>query len=100
MIVNERETPEGLLVSVCDGDLLGETFEDGDISLTVTEEFYGGESRDPTQVVEVLRRAAVANIVGNRAVDVAIDADIVDEQHVLAIDGIKHAQVLNLGRMR
>lgn len=99
MIVNERETPEGLLVSVCDADVLGETFEDGDISLTVTEEFYSGTHTDAGGVVESLRRAAVANIVGDRAVDVAIDAGFVHEANVLDIGRTRHAQVLNLARM-
>ena len=39
MILNERDTDEGTLVSVCDPDILGETFENGQISLTVDEGF-------------------------------------------------------------
>ena len=37
MILNERDTDEGLLVSVCDPDIVGETFEDGPVSLTVDD---------------------------------------------------------------
>ncbi|MFB6133059.1 MAG: DUF424 family protein, partial [Halanaeroarchaeum sp.] len=54
MIVSERETDQGLLVTACDPDVLGETFEDGDVSLTVTEDFYGGESVDEEAVVDTL----------------------------------------------
>ena len=43
LLLRERSTPEGLLVSVCDADILGETFEDGSLSLTVDPEFYDGE---------------------------------------------------------
>ncbi|MFD1646989.1 DUF424 domain-containing protein [Haloarchaeobius litoreus] len=97
MILNERHTEEGLLVSVCDPDVLGETFEDGDLSLTVTEEFYAGDEVDEDAVVDSLRRASVANIVGERAVTVAIDAGIVEEANVLAIEDTLHAQLLRLG---
>jgi hypothetical protein len=97
MILNERRTEEGLLVSVCDPDVLGETFEDGDISLTVTEEFYAGEEVDEEAVVDSLRRASVANIVGDHAVRVAIDAGIVEEANVLSIEDTLHAQLLRLG---
>lgn len=96
MIVRERETPQGLLVSVCDDGLIGESFEDGDVSITVTESFYGGESRPEEAVVEALDQAAVANIVGNRSITVAIEAGIVDEDCVLDIGEVRHAQVLNL----
>ena len=96
MIVNERTTEEGLLVSVCDSDVLGETFEEGEFSLTVSEEFYGGEEVDADAVVASLSRATVANIVGTRAVELAIDAGVVDEANVLEVDSTLHAQVLRL----
>lgn len=100
MIVNERETPHGLLVSVCDADILGETFEDGDVSITVTESFYGGDRCDEGEVVDSLERAAVANLVGVQTVELAIEAGIVDERHVLEIGATRHAQVLNMARTR
>ncbi|WP_254532278.1 DUF424 domain-containing protein [Natrinema gelatinilyticum] len=94
MIVNERQTQEGLLVAVCDEDVLGETFEEGDLSLTVTEEFYGGDEVDERTVVESLAQAAVANIVGTRAVELAIEEGFVDEANVLEVGKTLHAQML------
>lgn len=97
MLVTERETPEGLLVAVCDQDVLGETFEEGEISLTVTEGFYGGEEVDAEHVVESLARADVANIVGTRAVELAVEEGFVDEGRVLDVGETRHAQLLRLG---
>lgn len=96
MIVSERQTDQGLLVTVCDPDVLGETFEDGDVSLTVTEDFYGGESLDEDAVVDSLARASVANLVGRQVVELAIDEGYVDETNVLEIDSTLHAQFLRL----
>ena len=97
MIVNERETQEGLLVAVCDDGLIGETFEEGDVSLTVTEEFYGGERVEEAAVVDSLARASVANIVGREAVELAIDEGFVEAGNVLEVESTRHAQVLRLG---
>ncbi|XVH32899.1 DUF424 domain-containing protein [Haloferacaceae archaeon DSL9] len=97
MLVRERETPKGLLVSVCDRDCLGETYEEGEMTLDVTEEFYGGDDAelvDEADVIDSLTRASVANIVGEQAVTTAIDAGLVDEERVLAIGGTMHAQLL------
>ena len=94
MILNERETDEGLLVSVCDAEVMGETFEDGPVSLTVTEEFYGGETVSESAVVDSLARCSVANIVGTESVDVAVEHGFVDEENVLDVDGTRHAQLL------
>ena len=96
MILNERDTEEGLLVSVCDPDVLGETFEDGPVSLTVDEEFYDGDTVDEEAVIDSLARCAVANLVGTEAVSVAIEHGFVDEANVLDIEDTRHAQMLRM----
>ena len=94
MILNERETDEGTLVSVCDPDIMGETFENGDVSLTVDEEFYDGEEVDEQAVVDSLARCSVANLVGTETVSLAIEHGFVDEENVLEIGDTRHAQLL------
>lgn len=94
LLVTERSTPEGLLVSVCDAHLIGETFANHDLSLTVTEEFYGGDPADEASVVESLGKCDTANLVGHTAVAIAIENGFVEEENVLDIDGTRHAQLL------
>jgi len=94
LLLTERDTGKGRLVSVCDADLLGETFENGELSLTVNEEFYEGEPADEQSVVASLAKCSVANIVGEEAVALALDHGIVEEENVLDIDGTRHAQLL------
>jgi hypothetical protein len=98
MLLTERETPEGLLVSVCDPDVVGETFEDGKVSLTVDAAFYedGAEEADADRVADSLARATTANLVGERSVGVAVERGFVDEANVLDLDGTLHAQYLRL----
>jgi len=94
LLLTERDTNEGLLVAVCDADVLGESFADGDLSLTVTEEFYGGDPAGPERIAESLARCTTANLVGHEAVALAIDHGFVDENNVLDIDGTRHAQLM------
>jgi hypothetical protein len=97
ILVSERETSEGLLVAACDSTVLGETFQEGDVSLTVTEEFYGGDALEAEAAVAAIRRADVANLVGTQTVEAAVDAGVVDEETVLAVEDTLHAQLLQLG---
>jgi hypothetical protein len=98
MLLTERETPEGLLVSVCDPDVVGETFENGKISLTVEAEFYaeGAREADADEVADSLARATTANLVGVESVGVAVERGFVDEANVLEFEGTRHAQYLRL----
>jgi hypothetical protein len=94
LLLTERDTDEGLLVAVCDADVIGETFENGEVSLTVEEDFYGGSEAGEQAVVDSLARCSVANLVGTRAVGLAIEHGFVDEANVLDLDGTRHAQLL------
>lgn len=96
MLLQERSTPEGLLVSVCDADVLGETFENGDLSLTVDPEFYDGEEADADAVATSLAEASVANLVGTESVETAIEHGFVEEGNILEFEGTVHAQYLRM----
>ncbi len=101
LVLTERDTKEGLLVSVCDADVIGDTFENGQISLTVTEEFYAPDNAEigvtEERVVDRLAACATANLVGTRTVTLAVEHGFVDEEHVLELPGTRHAQYLRLG---
>jgi len=96
MIVSERQTDQGLLVTACDPDVLGETFEDGPVSIEVSEDFYGGEPVESETVVDALSRASIANLVGTDVVELAIEEGFVDEERVLEVETTLHAQYLHL----
>lgn len=96
MLLRERSTQEGTLVSVCDPDVLGETFENDAVSLTVEPDFYDGEEASAEEVVASLSRCAVANLVGHEAVGLAIEHGFVEEGNVLEFEGTVHAQYLRL----
>ena len=94
LLLTERDTNEGLLVSVCDADILGESFENGQVSLTVEEEFYDGEVAGEQEIVNSLAGCTTANIVGTEAVSLAVEHGFVDEENVLDLGETRHAQLL------
>ncbi len=94
LLLTERDTDEGVLVSVCDADILGESFENSDVSLTVEEAFYDGEEAGEQEVVNSLANCTTANIVGTEAVGLAVEHGFVDEENVLDLGGTRHAQLL------
>ncbi|MAF89427.1 MAG: DUF424 domain-containing protein [archaeon] len=86
----------GSILAACDKELLGKTFSEGDISLTVDENFYGNEEVDAETFKEMLKSSGIANLVGENCVSIAIELGLVTEKTVLKIEGIPHAQILNL----
>jgi hypothetical protein len=83
-----------ILVAVCDSELIGKTFRDGDLKIEVKESFYGEKEVGEEEVRRALRMATIANITGKRAVQLAIEMGIVDKENVLKIGECWHAQMV------
>lgn len=83
-----------IVVAVCDSELVGKVFREGDLKIEVKESFYGDKDVDEEEVRRALRIATIANITGKRAVKLAIDMGIIDKENVLKIGDCWHAQMV------
>ena len=82
------------MVAVCDEDILGKEFSEGDLHLKVTKEFYGNVPADYDEVVSALGEATIANIVGKESVACAVENGFVDVDAIIYIEGIPHVQII------
>ncbi len=83
-----------IVVAVCDSELVGKIFREGDLKIEVKESFYGEEDVNEEEVKRALRMATIANITGKRAVQLAIEMGIIDRENVLKIGDCWHAQMV------
>ena len=83
-----------VVVAVCDKELIGKTFREGEITLEVSASFYKGELVSEEEMLAALRRATVANIVGESAVRCAVEHGFVDASNILRVRGVPHAQIV------
>lgn len=81
-----------VVVAACDAELLGETFEEGELILKVTS-FYDGFACSEEEFVVNLRIATSANLVGKKVIEAAINAGFIDKDCVIKIGGVPHAQL-------
>jgi len=96
MYLKIHEVDGKKLVAVCDRALIGRSFEDGEISVEITERFYKGEIASRSEVISVLRDAQNINLFGERAVACAIESGIIGEEAITRVAGIPHAQIFVL----
>ncbi len=81
-----------IVVAACDAELIGQTFEEGEMILKVTS-FYDGSFASEEELVVNLRAATSANLVGKRTIKVAVSAGIINKDGVIRIGGVPHAQL-------
>lgn len=83
------------IVAICDSNLLGKRFEEGDFQIDVKESFFKGEETSPEKTFEILkdmsREDAIFNIIGEEAIKTALKAGIISKEGVKKIQGIPFA---------
>jgi hypothetical protein len=94
MYLKSYSVDKETIVAVCDSELIGRTFSEGELRLSINEDFYKGQPANEHEVIKALEEATIANLVGERAVTCGIDSGVVDKNCVIVIDGIPHAQMV------
>ncbi len=82
------------VVGVCDGNLLGETLLEGDISITINEDFFKDIFADEGEILGILQRENNITLIGNRCVSLAIKNELLDESSCMRINGELYAQIM------
>jgi len=94
MYLKSYSVNQEILVAVCDSELIGHSFREGELHLSVNEDFFKGRPADEHEVKMALEDATIANLVGEQSVACGIDSGIIDKHCVITIDGIPHAQMV------
>jgi len=87
-----------IIVALADSDLIGKKFEQDNKQIEVRPNFFDGEEKNKQEVIEILKdmgkEDATFNIVGEKSVQTALEAGIIDKQGIMEIDNIPVALVL------
>ena len=82
------------LLAACDSDLLGKTLDGNDgVSVTISKYFYGDKMISGEELVRLLAQATNANLFGRETIDLAIREGFLDEEGILYIGEVPHAQI-------
>lgn len=96
MYMKRYNTDEHVIVAVCDRDIVGKKFREGELVLKLEESFYKGDEVREKDVKEALSCATIVNIAGRRAVACAVDCGCIDPDTVIIVEGIPHAQMVRI----
>jgi hypothetical protein len=86
----------GDVVAVCDCELLNMTIAHGDLNVTISEHFYGTTRACADEVREALGRGDIINIMGERAISIAIGMGLITRGDCVMIGTVPHAQIYRL----
>lgn len=88
---------DDVLLAASDEELIGRSVSKGDVEVHISEQFYGEKQADQGELRELLGRCTVANLMGERAVGLAKALGMVNEENVVEIEDVVHAQLAVMG---
>jgi hypothetical protein len=87
-----------IIAAICDKELFGKKFEEGNKQIDLTTTFFKGEEKTEQEVQEIIedlrREDATFNIVGRKACRIAKQAGLIDDNSILFIEGVPIGLVL------
>jgi hypothetical protein len=93
MICKIHKNPEGqIIIALCDSELLGKKFTQGDLQLDLTGGFYKGHEKPEAEILSVLDNAYIINAVGKTCIDFLLKNRLIEKQNIITIAAIPHAQ--------
>lgn len=97
MYLKVHRTPAGdEVVAVCDSELLNARLQHGEAEIHVSESFYGRNHATDEEVRDALRHAGNINLIGERAVAIAIGMGLIERSGCIRIGSVPHAQIIRL----
>lgn len=87
------------VVVVCDSDLIGKKFQEGETELDVKESFFKGGEKSEEEIVKILKdmlvEDATFNLVGKDSVNAGMKAEILTSENVREVQGVPFALILD-----
>mgnify|MGYP000892969111 CR=1 FL=1 len=84
------------VIGLCDRELIGKVLSEGEISISISETFFGNEIASEDEVIRVLMTADNITIFGERCVNLAVSHGIVEPGSWRLIDGIPYTTIIRI----
>jgi len=79
---------DGLMLNICDADLLGKTLNRDNFTLKISEKYYAEKVVDKEEAKDLLKRSNSINMVGKEIISLSVNMNIGSRAGVKEIDGI------------
>lgn len=92
-IVKGHRGPHGEVLVISDAEIIGRKYEEGNLQLDLSKEFYRGERKSEDELLQMIDRFYILHLTGPKTVSLFVRLKLVDPAKVLSVKGIPHAQV-------
>jgi len=84
------------MLNICDAELLGKKIVQDDLTVNISEGYYGDRFVDQKEAESLLQNASIINMVGKETVSLSVKIGIGSENGIKIISGIPFLIVFNM----
>lgn len=86
--VKVTEYQKNLMLNICDADLLGKSISENELTMKISESYYGNEIIEIGEATKLLESSNIINMVGKNTVSLSLELGIGSENGVKKISGV------------
>lgn len=87
-----------MMVNICDQELIGKKINEGELQVNITKDYFGQEIVGEEEAVKLLSSCSVANLVGERIVEKAVQMKLASNLSVRIISGVPFLMIFKFQR--
>ena len=76
------------MLNICDADLLGKNIVERELTMNISENYYGEKFVEKEEAEDLLKTSSIINMVGENTVSLSIDLGIGNENGIKTISGV------------
>jgi hypothetical protein len=85
-----------MMLNICDADLLGKKIIQDDLTMHISESYYGERFVDQEEAESLLKNSSIINMVGNKTISLSIELGVGSENGVKTISGVPFLIIFNM----
>ena len=94
MIVKKHTNKNQLLLAACDTNLLGKQFEENELVLDLSSDFYNGTEMNESDFLNLIKKTYILNAVGEKTIELLLKNNMITKEIIKKISNVPHVQVL------
>jgi uncharacterized protein len=85
-----------VMLNICDADLLGKKITQDDLTMHITESYYGERFVDEEEAESLLKTSSIINMAGAETVSLSIKLGVGSENGIKKVSGVPFLIIFNM----
>jgi hypothetical protein len=85
-----------IMLNICDADLLGKKITQDDLTMNISESYYGDRFVEAEEAETLLKTSSIINMAGKEAVSLSVKLGVGSESGIKIISGVPFLIIFNV----